>query len=274
MMQAQISFSDIAIIEQEAIDFLRSSIGNDVAFVGFSGGKDSIVTVKLCQLSGIRHELYYSFTGLDAPQVVRFIRKYYPHCKFLMPRRTFWRDLAVNVPPSDRLRWCCTLLKKTESAKIELKKRVLGIRAEEGTRRKRYPRINSIKKMDQILYYPIFHWKEWQIWEFIEHHQLAYPILYDWGFERIGCVVCPYHSEKTGKMHQMYRERWPKYFERWEKGIRELYAKRVAQGKKMAYSSADEFLAAWYLDDSARWYEHEHKGDQTQLSMWSVEALS
>ena len=134
------------------------------------------------------------------------------------------------------------------------KKRVFGKRSEESPRRRARGRINHFRVKGLTEYSPIFHWKEWQVWEFIEHQQLSYPVLYDWGFERIGCVVCPYHSEKTGMMHQMYRDRWPKYFERWERGIKELYAKRVSQGKKMEYPSADEFLQAWYLDDSARWY--------------------
>ncbi|MFA5324162.1 MAG: phosphoadenosine phosphosulfate reductase family protein, partial [Smithella sp.] len=219
--------------------------------VGFSGGKDSIVTAELMRISGIKHTLTYSFTGLDAPEVVRFIRREYPHCKILVKGRTFWRDLAVNAPPSDRLRWCCTVLKKTKTDQVQ------GIRAEESSRRSNRQRINTYK--GRTTYYPIFYWKEWQVWEFIKENGLKYPSLYDEGFDRIGCVVCPYHSEKTGLLHKKYRDRWPKYFERFEKGITELYWKRVSQGKKMAYPSPKEFLEAWYLDDSSRWYKKEDK---------------
>lgn len=229
----------------EAVDFIRENVPPNT-IVGFSGGKDSIVTAKLMELSGIPHTLEHSFTGLDAPEVVRFIRKHYPHCKIIRKKRIFWRDLAVHSPPSDRLRWCCTLLKKTDADQVQ------GIRAEEGSKRSGRPRINKWK--GRTLYYPILYWKEWQVWDFIKDHNLAYPPLYDWGFDRIGCVVCPYHSEKTGRMHQMYREKWPWFFDRWERGISELFVKRQKQGKKMYYPSAREFLDAWYLDDSARWY--------------------
>ena len=231
--------------EQEAISFIRENVPESTT-VGFSGGKDSIVTAKLMELSGIPHTLEYSFTGLDAPEIVQFIRKYYPHCKIRRNKRTFWRDLAVHSPPSHRLRWCCTLLKKTDIDQVQ------GIRAEEGSHRAKRERVNHHK--GRTTYYPIFHWKSWEVWEFIEKYNLPYPILYDWGFDRIGCVVCPYHSEKTGKLHAMYRERWPKFFERFEKGITELYFKRVAQGKKMAYPTPKEFLDAWYLNSSSRWY--------------------
>ena len=238
----------------EAVDFIRESIGDETAFVGFSGGKDSIVTAELMKISGVKYELYYSFTGIDAPEVIRFIRKHYPECKFLMPRKTFWQDLAVNVPPSDRLRWCCTAMKKTAAWKLPHTKRIMGIRAEESSRRASRNRDNHFEKLGHTHFYPIFHWKEWQVWGFINENKLPYPVLYDWGFDRIGCVICPYHSEKTGKLHAKYREHWPKYFDRWEKGITGLFAKRQAQGKKMFYPTAREFLDAWYLDDSSRWY--------------------
>jgi len=230
----------------EAIDFIRRNVPAGIS-VGFSGGKDSIVTAKLMEMSGVPHELEYSFTGMDPPEVVRFIRKNYPHCKIKRNKRTFWRDLAVHSPPSDRLRWCCTLLKKTGADQVQ------GIRTEESSRRSKRNRINRYK--GRTIYYPIFHWREWKVWQFIKEHKLPYPILYDWGFDRIGCVVCPYHSEKTGKQHAMYREHWPKFFERFERGISELYYKRVGQGKIMAYPTPEEFVSAWYLDDSSRWYK-------------------
>lgn len=242
--------------EEESIDFIRQKIPNGTN-VGFSGGKDSIVTAKLMELSGIQHTLTYSFTGLDPPEVVRFIRRNYPQCRILKKGRTFWRDLAVNVPPSDRLRWCCTLLKKTKYDQIQ------GIRAEEGTRRANRPRINLYK--GRMLYYPIFYWKEWQVWDFIKKYNLPYPSLYDEGFDRIGCIVCPYHSEKTGKLHKLYRNRWPHFFERFEREISKLFYKRISQGKKMYFNTPEEFLEAWYLDDSARWYADENEPKQRKL---------
>jgi len=241
---------------EEAVDFIRNNVPVGVD-VGFSGGKDSIVTARLMVLSGVEHTLTYSFTGLDAPEVVRFIRKNYPTCRILVKGRTFWKDLAVHSPPSDSLRWCCTLLKKTDTDQVQ------GIRAEESTRRANRKRINTHK--GRTMYYPILYWKEWQVWDFIKGHGLKYPSLYDDGFDRIGCVVCPYHSEKTGKLHKKYRDRWPKYFERFAHGIKELYWKRVGQGKKMAYGSPEEFLKAWYLDDSSRWYKDESERKQRRL---------
>jgi len=252
----------------EAVGFVRSIPTDEEIFVGFSGGKDSIVTAKIMELSGRQYRLFYSFTGIDPPEVVRFIRNHYPECKFLHPlSRDFWSKLSVNVPPSNRLRWCCRVLKKEPAWQMPHTSRVMGIRAEESYARKKRGRVNFIEKIGHHQYYPIFYWKEWEIWEFIESYQLPYPKMYDEGFDRIGCVVCPFHSEKTGRMHQMYRDRWPKYFDRWERGIKELWEKRLGQGKDMAYDSPEEFLKAWYLDDSARWYAEKRKAINGQIQM-------
>lgn len=62
----------------EAIDFLREHEPSEGYFVGFSGGKDSIVTLELCRMAGVKHQAFYSCTGIDAPEVVRFIKLHYP----------------------------------------------------------------------------------------------------------------------------------------------------------------------------------------------------
>ena len=40
-------------------------------------------------------------------------------------------------------------------------------------------------KLDHTQYYPIFHWQEWELWEFISEQKLSYPELYNQGFDRI-----------------------------------------------------------------------------------------
>jgi phosphoadenosine phosphosulfate reductase len=239
-----------------SLNLLKCAMPKDIEiFVGFSGGKDSVATAEIMRMSGLRYKLFYSFTGIDPPEVVRFIRKQYPECVFLKPKRTFWRNLSVNVVPSDRLRWCCRTQKKEPGNTMPHQWRVMGKRAEESSRRAKMGCVNYFEKLNRWEVYPLFYWNEAQLWEFIKKNNLPYCSLYDEGFERLGCVVCPYHSEKTGKMHQLYRDRWPRFFELFEKAVTKLYYKRVKQGKKMHYDTPEEYIKNWYLDDMARWYK-------------------
>jgi phosphoadenosine phosphosulfate reductase len=257
----------------EAVAWLRDVLpADEETFVGFSGGKDSVVAAELVRMSGRPHRLFYSFTGLDAPPVVRFIRENYPDCVFLRPSRTFWENLAVNVPPSDRLRWCCTSLKKEPAWKMPHRFRVMGLRAEESASRAGRGRTNHFRtaQTDHFQFYPIFRWKEFHVWEFIAANDLPYAPLYDWGFDRVGCVVCPYHSAPSGKMHQLYRDRWPGFFRVWEKEIGKLWRKRKAAGRNMNHDSPQAFLEEWYKNKAARWYAVEpgEKNKPNQLSLF------
>lgn len=241
--QALFSMDSVEEITQEAIDWLNENITQTPVLLCFSGGKDSIVCEALLKMSGIPYQINSTLTGIDPPQVTRFIRKYHPLCTFVQPRYSFWHLLTTHNPPGDSgkgIKWCCTKIKEKPSSVIPIKHRVLGIRTEESPNRGTYGRISQRK--DETHYHPIYHWREWQIWEFIERHNLPYPSLYDEGFSRIGCVVCPNHHNH----HDLYRDRWPKHFDCFERYVHIWWYKRERQGRNMWHGSPDAFLKDWY----------------------------
>lgn len=150
----------------ESIAFLRDNEPPEGFFVGFSGGKDSIVTLELCRMAGIKHQAFYSCTRIDPPEVVRFIRMHYPEVTWLYSKMTMWEAIQKKAPPLRMQRWCCDVLKKEPARDHPLKHRIMGIRAEESVRRASRPRIDSF--LGQTTYKPIFSWPEWAVWEFIE----------------------------------------------------------------------------------------------------------
>ena len=105
--------------------------------------------------------------------------------------------------------------------------------------RSKYKRINKVR--NQTHYYPIFHWKEWEVWEFIEKYKLKYPKLYDLGFSRIGCILCP-----NGTRHETYREMFPNYFKCFEKYVKMWWYKRRDQGRIMWHETPEDFINDWY----------------------------
>lgn len=205
--QASLPGYDLGDYVRESMDFLRAHEPGEGYFVGFSGGKDSITTLALCRLAGVKHRAFYSCTRIDPPEVMRFIRREYPAVTWLFPRESFWALIQRKMPPMRTQRWCCDLLKKAPSKNVPLRHRLMGIRAEESARRASRPRIDHYRS-DQVLLKPIFLWPEWAVWEFIDSQRLPYPSLYDEGFHRIGCVVCPFIFGSRARLRASM-ERWP-----------------------------------------------------------------
>lgn len=213
----QYSLISLEEYEREAIDFLKTNEPPEGYYVGFSGGKDSIVTLKLCQIANVKHTAYYSCTGIDEPSVVEFIKKEYPYVIWLKPKIIFWQALLKYGPPTRKGRWCCSLLKKSTEKTIPLKYRVMGIRAEESPSRGKKPRIEEINK--KFIVKPIFNFKECNVWDFIEKYNLVYPSLYDDENKRIGCVFCPFKfnaSEKSQNKLKILKEKHKDMFTKFE----------------------------------------------------------
>jgi phosphoadenosine phosphosulfate reductase len=152
-------------------------------------------------------------------------------------------------------RWCCDVLKKDPARprKIkalvgsELRHRIMGIRAEESIRRAGRPRVDTFN--GQTFFKPIFGWAEWHIWEFIESRGLAYPSLYDDGFARIGCVVCPFINSQPAKLKR-HKERWPGIYRVFERVVSDwFYNFRTSKARgKYPDQTAEEYLIKYYSD--------------------------
>lgn len=200
-------------------------------------------------MAGVRHEAWYSCTRIDPPEVVKFIRQYYPSVRWAYPKISFWEGIRRYSPPLKMRRWCCDVLKKDPTKSILLNKRLMGIRVEESTKRAKRKRVEKAKIKRQTLLKPIFHWAEWHIWEFIETHGLPYPSLYDEGFHRIGCVICPWTMNPYPNAQANLRrnmERWPYMFKMFEKAVADWFnsPKRNKGGKVIP--TVEQYLKNYY----------------------------
>ena len=126
MRQASLPGYDLGDYIRESIDFLRQYEPPEGYFVGFSGGKDSITTLQLCKLAGVKHHAFYSCTRIDPPEVVRFIKREYPQVTWLFPKMTMWEGIRKKSPPLRMQRWCCDVLKKRTSKKSSVKTSCYG----------------------------------------------------------------------------------------------------------------------------------------------------
>lgn len=130
---------DKAVERVKAAYGFSQQLGLGKLYVCFSGGKDSVAVYGICSLAFgeslmDKCEFHYQYTGLDHPELVRFIRKEFPFVERHLPERTMWEMIpAMGVPPTRKARYCCGELKERGG---EGRFCLTGVRWAESSRRK------------------------------------------------------------------------------------------------------------------------------------------
>lgn len=254
VVQAQAETLEVKV--NKALEFLRfyqplaKHYHPDGLFVGFSGGKDSIVLKDLVFRSGIKAGFFYSQTTIDPPEVVRFIQEKHPDVQWLRPGRHLIRTMVEKgkVPPTRGMRWCCSVFKE-QGGKGYLK--CVGVRAAESPRRKSVWR-QVVQHVTGPMLCPILYWTDADVWEYIKSRNLPYPTLYDEGFTRLGCVMCPLAAKKN---REMEAKRWPGFARLWFLSMVEAWNKwkdipnRYGKPRFWAKFKSPEELWVWWMQD-------------------------
>ena len=121
-----------------------------------------------------------------------------------------------GIPTKD-CRWCNSVC-KLEPLKeyLEKYKRVYTIdgsrRYESFTREKLWYERKSSFINNQINIFPILDWRGTDVWSWIYLNDVIYNELYDKGFERIGCYMCP---AALNAEFLRVKELYPELFNRW-----------------------------------------------------------
>lgn len=134
-----------------AIKRMKSFEPSDGYYLAFSGGKDSQCIYHLAQMAGVKFDAHYAVTSVDPPELVRFIKKYYPDVKFEFnywgdgkpehyfkdgkPKpKTMWNLIAdQTIPPTRQARYCCANLKEPGGSGRVV---ITGVRWAESVRRR------------------------------------------------------------------------------------------------------------------------------------------
>lgn len=214
-------------------------------YLAFSGGKDSCVIKKLCDMAKVKYEAVYNVTTIDPPELVRFIKYFHPDVKWSFSKRPFLIEMVYRGFPMRQRRWCCSDYKERGG---EGRVVLTGIRwAESSSRSKR-----QIVEADygcrgpkgKKLVNPIIDWPDSAVWRFIGKHGLPYCELYDEGWTRLGCVMCPLASPKNRLKEY---ERYPGFVKAYKVAFGKLYAEKKRRGLKSVdrWKDGDEMFNWW-----------------------------
>lgn len=227
-----------------AIMLIQAWEPQDGYYLGFSGGKDSVALRHLCDKANVRYEAVYHPSPLDAPEQMRFIREYYPDTKWERPPVSFWKAFNQKSFPLRTKRWCCEYIKEWGGADRVC---LFGLRsAESKSRTKRcYVSVDTHKtrfnKAPRAVILPILLWDDWDIWQYIKQERLPYCSLYDEGFDRIGCIMCPLASPQQ-RLKEYYR--FPRIALAWYKAFERVYQLKY-DNYSTTWASADDLFWWW-----------------------------
>ena len=186
----------------------------------FSGGKDSSVSTLLANKVIDELEVIFIDTGLEFKDTINFVKKFakkYDLNLVVLKGKNFWEYLEKEGIPTKDYRWCNSVC-KLEPLKEYLKKykRVYTIdgsrRYESFTREKLGYERKSGFINNQINVFPILDWRGTDVWSWIYLNDVIYNELYDKGFERIGCYMCP---AALNAEFLRVKELYPELFNRW-----------------------------------------------------------
>lgn len=129
-------------------------------WLAFSGGRDSQVVYDLCKKAGVKFEAHYSVTSVDPPELLHFIKQYYPEVVWDTPhdsegnRISMWNLIPKKrMPPTRVVRYCCEKFKES-SGKGRVT--ITGVRWAESSNRMAnqgiitFPQKKTAKKMEDM----------------------------------------------------------------------------------------------------------------------------
>ena len=209
--------------------------------VSFSGGKDSLASLLICLKELGDRPLLFNDTGLEMPETVEHVEEVASRFGLELMEASagdaFWRSLDSFGPPSRDYRWCCKVCKLVPISRL-FKERfpggvvsIVGQRRFESFTRARSPAIwRSRWVANTIGASPVNDWSALHVWLYLMKEGVKANPLYEAGFDRVGCWLCPAcelaEFKLVEELHPELWSRWEGFLRSWAKsrGYHEAWA--------------------------------------------------
>lgn len=217
-----------------------------------------MVIYDLAKKAGVKFDAHHNVTTVEPPQLMKFIRNHYPDVISEHPPLTMYQLIVKHkIPPLRTIRYCCAQLKE-RGGKGRFK--VTGIRSEESPRRAKRPQIEQGNDKETLFVHVIKDWTEHAVWQYIRENNLPYCELYNQGFKRIGCVLCPFENSASV---QRDLELFPAIVDYYRRACRKSYE-----------SNKDTFRDWRSGDDMFNWWINERRGRYIAVDCNSIPLFS
>ena len=232
-------------LEEAAIRLLQDLEPPEGYYLAFSGGKDSTVVYDLAVRAGVKFDAHYNIV-IDPPELVKHIRKNYPDVTFEQSGTTMWKLIVKKrYPPTRKARYCCKVLKERGGQGRIV---VMGIRWAESVKRSRRRQVEGCYTGKKTYVNPIIAWSNDDVWDYIHSRSLPYCSLYDEGYTRLGCVMCP-NAGRDGMLRDAAR--WPKIAAAYKRACRRSLNKAIDDelDRKNWRRDSDD-MYEWWLSET------------------------
>jgi phosphoadenosine phosphosulfate reductase len=254
-----------------AIDRLRTFQPLEGYYGAFSGGKDSQTIYHLCKEGNIKVDWHYNITGIDPPELFRFIKSNYPDVKMEQHKESMFKLMAKKGMPTRLSRFCCEKLKEKGG---EGRFVITGVRWAESDKRKNNRSLielnsytskritlnndndESRRMIEQCtmkskhIINPIIDWDESDVWDYLNNRGIEHCELYDKGFDRLGCIGCPLSSNQEKELLL-----YPKYADNYKRAIAKFLikykARKESKGIKPQFETVED-MWEWWLHGTVR----------------------
>lgn len=225
---------------EKAIERIKYFEPEDGYYFANSGGKDSCVVRDLLTRSGVKFDSHHNLTTVDHPELIYFIKKHHTETIIHKPAMSMWQLIVKKrMPPTRLVRYCCDVLKERGGNGRMV---VTGIRWDESSKRKKRTLTEICTKRAKRYLHPIIDWSEEDVWNYMKSNNIPYCKLYDEGYKRLGCIMCPIASIKARRFE---KDKNPKYYQAYLRAFQRCIDKRIKDGLKTTWTTGQEMMDWW-----------------------------
>ncbi len=215
-------------LEEKAQNFIKNVAKTSSRQVGvsYSGGKDSLATLLLVSDSLQVFDILFADTGLEFSETIDNVKQTAEELELPLKSyssgEAFWQAIENFGPPTVEARWCCKVCKLgavTQLIENNYENSCLtfiGQRKYESEVRANSEHIWKNPWVgNQIGATPIQNWTALHVWLYLFWKKAKYNPLYEKGFDRTGCWLCPSASmadfSRLKEIHPELSEKLEKY---------------------------------------------------------------